>query len=64
MSHKEVRRVKERDQRDINRHIKQGNARKAVDILNQPKINQLAKELPNKSAQHGLWKWLKDWWNH
>ena len=64
MSHQEIRRVKERDQRDIERHIKQRNEREVVNILNQTNVDRLAKESKGKSVQHGLWHWLKDWWNH
>lgn len=64
MSRQDIRRVKERDQHDTERYIKQENERKAVDILNRPNLDKLAKETPNKSAQHGLWHWLKNWWSH
>lgn len=61
MSEKQIRRVQERDQRDSQRYISQVNARKAIDILNQPKAEQGAGETKAKSGLYGLWHWLKDW---
>lgn len=60
MTHHEVRRVKERDKRDIKNHVSQSNKRKIEYIVKQIKPDQDSSTISH-SGSKSLWQLLKEW---
>lgn len=60
MTQQEVRRVKERDKRDIKNHVFQSNKRKIEDIVKQTKPDQASSTISH-SGSKSLWQLLKEW---
>lgn len=60
MTQHEVRRVKERDKRDITNHVFQSNKRKIEGIVKQTKPDQTSSTISH-SGFKSLWQLLKEW---
>lgn len=60
MTQQEVRRVKERDKRDIKNHVFQSNKRKIEDIVKQTKPEQASSTISHSDSK-SLWQLLKKW---
>lgn len=60
MTQQEIRRVKERDKRDIENHISQSNKLKTNSTVKQTKPDQGSSNVSGSNSK-SLWHWLKEW---
>jgi len=63
MTQHEVRRVKARDKRDIERHVTETNTRKKMEVTASQQMADQAPLASSESGSKSLWHWLMAWFS-